>query len=175
MEPFPAAVDDTAADSAMTDQWTVGQGGLFYLLNVLNQPLIRDLLLNDPRAIAFPSGWGWLYRFGEALGLEYERELVRCLAWLSGMEEKAFLDSMPQLDTAREILDYANRHYMGFGIWDASLLKKPAHIAFLRPEVTVSFGMDAIDIELRKSGLDIDPGWIDWLGSMVRFRYREFL
>jgi hypothetical protein len=172
---FSSEAETRESEFRFTDQWYIAQGGLFYLLNILNQSVIRDLLLNDSRAVAFPSGWGWLYRLGEAFGLQYEREVVRCLARLSGMQERTFLDETPRLDAAGEILAFAEERYMRFGIWHASLLQKPAHVAFTRPEVTISFGMQDVDIELRKSGLDIDPGWVDWLGSMVRFRYRELL
>lgn len=170
----PADSGQAGSESPAADQWYLEQGGLFYLLNLLNQPVICDRLLTDRQAVAFPSGWGWLYRLGECFGLQYERELVRCLARLSGMEEKRFLAQTPGLDAASEILAYAEQRYGTFGFWSDSLLQKPVHVAFLRPEVTISYSMEAIDIELRKSGLDIDPGWVDWLGAMIRFRYREF-
>ncbi len=28
-----------------------------------------------------------------------------------------------------------------------------------------------VDVDLRRAGLDLDPGWVPWLGSVVRFRY----
>jgi hypothetical protein len=142
-------------------------------LNLLNHTVIRDLLLNDAEAVAFPSGWGWLYRLGEAFGLQYERELVRCLARLSGQEEQLFLDTTPQLKAAEDILTFGEQRYRRFGIWHSGLLHRPVHIGFLRPELTISYRMHDLDVALRKAGLDIDPGWVDWLGAMVRFRYRE--
>lgn len=30
---------------------------------------------------------------------------------------------------------------------------------------------DAIDIAVRRAGLDIDPGWVPWLGRVIRFHY----
>jgi hypothetical protein len=31
--------------------------------------------------------------------------------------------------------------------------------------------LNTVDIDIRRAGLDIDPGWIGWLGSVVRFCY----
>jgi hypothetical protein len=35
----------------------------------------------------------------------------------------------------------------------------------------VHLALAAVDIDVRRAGLDIDPGWVPWLGSVVRFRY----
>lgn len=171
-DPSEQQLDEDTA-SGLTDQWYVGQGGIFYLMNILNQPLIRELLLNDAQAIAFPSGWGWLYRFAECLGLRYERNLIRCLSRFSAQDETDFLTDMPQLNAAPGIVAYAEKRYQSFGIRPSSLLDKAAHISLIRPEITICYRLQDIDIELRRSGLDIDPGWIDWLGALIRFQYKE--
>ncbi len=31
--------------------------------------------------------------------------------------------------------------------------------------------MDEVDVDVRIAGLDLDPGWVPWLGTVVRFRY----
>jgi hypothetical protein len=30
---------------------------------------------------------------------------------------------------------------------------------------------DQVDVDVRRAGLDIDPGWIWWLGTVLRYRY----
>ena len=37
--------------------------------------------------------------------------------------------------------------------------------------IDVEMPMSEVDIDIRRAGLDIDPGWIGWLGSVVKFRY----
>lgn len=37
--------------------------------------------------------------------------------------------------------------------------------------VEVVLRLDDVDLDIRRSGLDIDPGWIWWLGQVVRFLY----
>jgi hypothetical protein len=45
-----------------------------------------------------------------------------------------------------------------------------------RAELDVTLPHDAVDIRIRRSGLDVDPGWVPWLGPfgrVVRFHYRH--
>lgn len=37
--------------------------------------------------------------------------------------------------------------------------------------VELRFRLDDVSIELRRVGLDLDPGWVPWLGAVVRFVY----
>ncbi len=38
-------------------------------------------------------------------------------------------------------------------------------------EIVVEFSLDDVDTAVRGAGLDLDPGWVWWLGAFVRFRY----
>jgi hypothetical protein len=35
----------------------------------------------------------------------------------------------------------------------------------------VRLNVDDVDLMVRRAGLDLDPGWLDWLGTVVVFRY----
>ena len=37
--------------------------------------------------------------------------------------------------------------------------------------VDVVLALDEVDVDVRLAGLDLDPGWVPWLGTVVRFRY----
>jgi hypothetical protein len=37
--------------------------------------------------------------------------------------------------------------------------------------VEVHLALADVDIDVRRVGLDLDPGWVPWLGCVVRFRY----
>ena len=47
----------------------------------------------------------------------------------------------------------------------------PANIALHPDEMIVKLPMDRVEIALRKSGLDRDPGWVPWLHRKVRFEW----
>jgi hypothetical protein len=37
--------------------------------------------------------------------------------------------------------------------------------------IEVRYALDDVDVGVRRAGLDLDPGWLPWLGCVVRFTY----
>jgi len=37
--------------------------------------------------------------------------------------------------------------------------------------IDVLLDLDELSVEVRRAGLDLDPGYLPWLGCVVRFRY----
>ena len=167
-----AAVDLDPTPAHDHDTWHIAQGGLFYLLNLLNWRPVRERLFADPEAMAFPSGWGWLYRLGEHLALEPEPPLIHCLAHLAGLTPKRFPADLPPLQAAADIAALGAERYARFGIWHPRLLQMPALVRHRRPELDIHYAMADLYIAVRSAALDVDPGWVDWLGTVVRFHYR---
>jgi hypothetical protein len=50
---------------------------------------------------------------------------------------------------------------------------RPAWLSATRTHVDVLFGSNDADPVLRALGLDVDPGWVPWLGRVVQFHYLE--
>jgi hypothetical protein len=53
----------------------------------------------------------------------------------------------------------------------AAVVRRSARITADPGWVDVAFDLDQISIAVRRAGLDLDPGWVPWLGRVVRFRY----
>ena len=51
------------------------------------------------------------------------------------------------------------------------LVRRSATIEMEPGWVEVGLRLDEVDLDVRRAGLDIDPGWVWWLGHVVRFRY----
>jgi hypothetical protein len=51
------------------------------------------------------------------------------------------------------------------------VLRRRARISAAVGLVDAEFDLDDVDIDIRRAGLDIDPGYVPWLGLFVRFRY----
>ncbi len=51
------------------------------------------------------------------------------------------------------------------------LLHRRGTIFAERGWIEIEMSLDTVNIAIRRAGLDIDPGWIGWLGSVLRFRY----
>ncbi|MGA1870575.1 MAG: hypothetical protein ACMUJM_18725 [bacterium] len=69
------------------------------------------------------------------------------------------------LQAIEHFLDY----YVHIDLHD--LITRPGRIATTRTHLDVTFNLDQVDLSIRKAGLDIDPGWVDWLGRIILFHY----
>jgi hypothetical protein len=61
------------------------------------------------------------------------------------------------------------RRYAKMGL--ASLIRRPAYVATTGTHIDVSIPFNLLDIRVRMAGLDIDPGWVPWLGRVIQFHY----
>lgn len=59
------------------------------------------------------------------------------------------------------------------GIGLASLVLRQGQITSTPTHIDVYFSVDDIDIRVRRVGLDIDPGWLPWLGKVVSYQHSE--
>lgn len=55
----------------------------------------------------------------------------------------------------------------------ASLVLRPGRLSLTPTHVDVHFRLAAIDLRVRRIGLDIDPGWLPWFGRVVAYHYRD--
>lgn len=53
----------------------------------------------------------------------------------------------------------------------ATLVCRQAGLAYTATHVELFFAADAVDMRIRRSGFDSDPGWVPWLGRVVTFHY----
>jgi hypothetical protein len=61
------------------------------------------------------------------------------------------------------------RRFVGMGLSD--LVCRPGQVVVTRTHVDVFFHHDQTDIRLRRTGLDIDPGWVAWWGQVIAYHY----
>jgi hypothetical protein len=55
----------------------------------------------------------------------------------------------------------------------ASLVLRSARFTLTATHVDVFMALSAADVRVRRAGLDIDPGWVPWLGKVVTFHYED--
>lgn len=145
------------------------QGGLFYLLNVLNRREAQSLLGDYWEHL--PNGWGWLYRLGQELQLDEGDPVVTLIAHQLGFASAAELDQLPPLPARADLLALAQRWYGRSGLWHNGLLQLQARVQVSPSHVDLYAGLNAVQLPVRLAGLDINPGWLPWLGKVVSFHY----
>ena len=154
---------------AVFDRFDTEQGGLLYLLNMLNRPEMRRLMIEHAEAL--PNAWAWLYRLGQELQLDEQDPIVDFIAQQLGMRDRSELVDLPALPGRKQILELAERWYQKTEVWQPDLLTLPAQIRYSPSHIDLYAAMASIRLPVRLAGLDIDPGWLPWLGRVVRFHY----
>ncbi len=61
------------------------------------------------------------------------------------------------------------RRRVGIGLH--SLVCRPARLSLTPTHIDVWQDLEAVDLRLRRAGLDLDPGWVPWLGRVLCFHY----
>jgi hypothetical protein len=51
------------------------------------------------------------------------------------------------------------------------IIARPGLLSANRTDLDLSLPLDEADLRIRRIGLDLDPGWLPWLGRVVRFHY----
>ncbi|OAI01625.1 hypothetical protein [Methylomonas methanica] len=158
-----------ASESPEFAGFNTRQGGLLYLLNMLNRAEMRSLMLEHAETL--PSGWAWLYRLGQELQLNEDDALIDFIALQLGLENCSELAQLPPLPAREQVLSLAQRWYGKTSVWQPELLALTGQIQYSPSHVDLYAPMSAIRLPVRLAGLDINPGWLPWLGRVVSFHY----
>jgi hypothetical protein len=57
------------------------------------------------------------------------------------------------------------------GIGLRTLVRRPGAVLATRTHWDILLFPDQVDLRVRRTGLDINPGWVPWLGRIVQFHY----
>lgn len=164
--PPDAARPVTSAGESSETEFSTRFGGSFFLLNALNLPALQPdrLLWVEPQA-----GWRHWLRLIRSLDGELDAGLESFLARACAVEMSEVEPPAPTQSSAR-VLDAALGRF-GPAALAAALTPRPARVTCDASHLHVHLHLADIDLDIRRCGLDIDPGWLPWLGRVVRFHY----
>ncbi|MCG6942875.1 MAG: hypothetical protein LJE69_16690 [Thiohalocapsa sp.] len=148
----------------------VDEAGLFYLINFLNRPEVAPLLA----ASGTPEdGWLRLWWLGRALALSADGTAARFLAERIGVADPVDLLELPPWPAVPPLMDLARRLYPVDAVWQPALLQVPGRLLHTPTHLDLHWPLAAVRLPVRLAALDIDPGWVPWLGRVVTFHYDE--
>lgn len=158
-------------------------GGLLFCLNVLAEPeLLEALLEPEPALAARPLRWT-LHALALALipaqpadpaalafaGLAPDREPPSAGAHAPSPGELDALTALAEHVGARLRERLGRREAAAVVLQEVT--RREAEIVADPGWIEVHFRLADVDTRLRRCGLDLDPGWLPWLGAVVRFAY----
>lgn len=169
-EELPAAPALPDAAAWQPTSWA----GLVFLLQLVPA---SGVLAHPQAASQLPA---FLWRLAVALGIPGGDPAVQawCGGWLPGAAERgapAALWAEADALAARTIAAW--EQWLAYHAADlhaprlAAVCRRHGRIRFEPGWIEVHLPLDAADARLRRLALDIDPGWLPWLGCVVRICY----
>ncbi len=158
--------------------------GLFFLIPVIRPLDVVPRLAADPTLAEHSTRWilRWL---GCALtGVPDHDPAVLGFCGIDPREHQATLrsEALPSLaeldpihraaaDVADRLADVLDRHDEPARQTVADVVERPGRLDVAPGWIEIEFETDEIDLDVRRAGLDLDPGFVAWIGSVVRYRY----
>lgn len=151
-------------------------GGVLFLIQVLG-------LLELPRrlreATAEPAAAAHMLAqvLSRATGVPVDDHAVAVTAGIDPTDERAEprkpTDQQQQLvaECTRTLIDWLDHRFADEPTDRRWLWERHATIERSPGWIEAGFSIDTVDLRIRRAGLDLDPGFVHWLGSVVRFRY----
>jgi hypothetical protein len=165
-------------------------GGLLFIVPVLERLGFAEFVDRNPRLIdaEFPNRF--LLFVGERVGMIPDDPLARALevrarhgqveavaAGLPGAVTDLLDLPIPRcaVETPYDcwlvaVRRWCRRHArMGL----ATLICRPARVQASLTHIDVAFPLSTLEVRIRRHALDVDPGWVPWLGRVVQFAYSD--
>nr|WSW42826.1 hypothetical protein OG296_06685 [Streptomyces sp. NBC_01001] len=176
--------EEPAADPA--GGAATGWAGLLFLLAAAAETGLPDRALDEPALAARPLPWV-LHAAARALvpalapgdpaalalaGLGPDRAAGLLRAARATPPEQAAVSALAAdwaRATAARLGDerYADDQFGAV----AAVARRPGRITAETGWIEVHLAVGDTDLAVRRAGLDLDPGWVGWLGAVVRYRY----
>jgi hypothetical protein len=195
----PANTDDAARPTTTTTQsqpddvvpdrsderagQPTSHAGLLFLLNVASDAAMPDALLDD----AALDGLDPSYLIARlALVLVPMEEDDPALLAFAGLGEKGLRPGWSRKPLPPHVFESIRSYADAWaaaavariggadedpGVAVAEIVDRTGRIECEQGWIDVYLALADVDIDIRRAGLDLDPGWVPWLGSVVRFRY----
>lgn len=150
-------------DAGQPDRSFTRAGGLFFVLPLLARAGLPAYLASLPRSEAVALPWQVL-------------RLVLLHARIADDDTLAVMlrDLPPSRTPLGRWLLAANRLALRLARLNLrQLTLRPALVALTPTHVDVFFRPSEADLRIRRAALDVDPGWLPWLGRAVAFHYNR--
>jgi hypothetical protein len=142
-------------------------GGLFFLVPVLERIGMAKLLEENPSLLELDAAERLLALIAERVGAPETDPSRVILGTLPVLKNEQAIEPVLR-DLLTKVRRWCRRQAR-IGLY--TLVRRPARISATRTHVDVVLDIQQADLRVRRAGLDVNPGWVPWLGRVVRFHY----
>lgn len=156
-------------------QFVTAKGGVFYLFNILKHPEIQTLM--GQHWASFPSGWYWFYGLVDILDIQLDAPLEEFLLAELGLTSAADLSSLPPIPEQQRIREllalWFNHRFDDTLFGNSPVFNLRVQVRASLSHIDIYAPLNQVRLDVRMAGLDINPGWLTWLGRVVQFYFQE--
>jgi hypothetical protein len=145
-------------------------GGIFYLINAIRDDTCQAILTGRQKNNS-TSGWIWLYELARLMCAELDTNLLCFIANQCGFRNTEELLSLPSTPEMVQIEAIMSARYDNETVWSEALVSVPAKVSATASHVDVYYAFQSVRLPIRLAGLDVNPGWISWLGRVITLHY----
>lgn len=167
--------DSEAVDeSAGANYRTIEQAGFLYFINWLRD---FDGISNLPAPF---SPWLWLALLQRyccrVWQLPLDESLQSLLLEIGGLSEQDLHEPDDDFVVAsvHSARDFLQRRMRDFHLEHYDWLAVPARVQLEQAYLRVYLHESAVRLDLRLAGLDLNPGWVPWLGRVIYFHFGQY-
>ena len=179
----PAPAEETDRAGPGPPGLPTGWGGLLFLLNLAPAAGLPHAVLADPDLGGRSLPWLLQAVAVTLLPVPGDDPALAAFAGLGPAEPSPWLAGLPATAGERRAVGRLAERWAQAA---ASALGRPASegaatvrtlaarrgtVVFAPAWIEVVLALDEVDVDVRVAGLDLDPGWVPWLGCVLRFRY----
>jgi hypothetical protein len=177
----PTGLEAAAAAAAADPLYPTGWAGLLFLLATAASAGVPDDVLDNPAFALRPLRWvlqGVATRLGPPAGDPAVAAFTGLDPGLPGpwrLDPPATPAELDELDTLARRWSAATA--LALGRPDdpaevvAGMVRRPGVVSYTTGWIELRMALDQVDLDVRRAGLDLDPGWVPWLGAVLRYVY----
>jgi hypothetical protein len=161
------AVENVALPDAPFHPGSTSFGGLLFLISVLQRLGFAAFLAEHPSLLesAFPARL--LSAIGQRVGMSPSDPLALALR----VEAEDDAEISASIAAWRVAVRRWCRRNARIGL--ATLIRRRGTVHVSRTHIDAHFPLSQLDVRVRRWALDVDPGWVPWLGRVVTFTYGD--
>jgi hypothetical protein len=150
--------------TTLSGQYTP-HAGLLFLVPILDRLGVAAFLDAHPELVEIDFPAHLIKFIGDRVGLRPEDSLA-----IEFHREPAEVADLPLITWTTAVRRWCRRHARQ-GLH--ALIRRPGRVHISRTHLTACFDLSQLDLRLRRLALDVDPGWVPWMGRVVQFSYVE--
>jgi hypothetical protein len=130
-----------------------------------------ESLLQSPSAELQGAGFRWLFELLRRFDAEPDNQLLHYLARQCGFEDAEGLSAQPPIAGFDRI--HAELHKRYADVWNSELIHIPGIVCYTASHIDCYLPIVNVRLAVRIHGLDVNPGWVPWLGRVITLHYRD--